>query len=200
MPENVTDILMGGARVLNAPVGEALPDVDTILYGAAWGGNWAEVGFTSTPVAWKHSFDEKEVDVQQRIAAIDRQRTKEELMLETKLAEITSDTLQLALGGTAAIIVPASGVVGRDELTGGGEVVLDKRTWGFEGLYVGADGTKRAVRLQVFIATSTINGDLEFSKTDEAGIPLQVRGLADTGKAVGADLFKFLRVTADALA
>ncbi len=38
------DILLSGAKVWYAPVGEALPDETTIAWDAAWDGNWVAAG------------------------------------------------------------------------------------------------------------------------------------------------------------
>jgi hypothetical protein len=194
MTQNAADILIGGARVFYAPVGEAAPADDT-AYGAAWGGNWVEVGFTASPLVWAHSFEERDARVQQRLGPVKRARTSEDVVLETTLAQITSDNLQLALGGSVTTTPAGAVQVGKDELETGGEALLDERAWGFEGLYVDDSGDEFPVRLFVWKATSTINGNLEFAKETEAGIPLQVKALVDTGKVVGKDLVKFQRVT-----
>lgn len=194
---SVSDIMIGGARIFYAPEGEALPDETDVAYGAAWGGNWVEIGLTSTPVTWAHNFTETDINVEQRLAAVARARTSEALMLETVLAELTADNLNLAMNGTVSPTSAGASQDGFEDLDAGGEAVLTVRAWGFEGRYVEANGTKQPVRLFLYLGTATLNGNLVIAKETPAGISFQVKGLADTSKAVGADLFKFQRVTAE---
>lgn len=192
-----TNILIGGARVFYAPVGESLP-ADSVAWGAAWGGNWAEVGYTSAALAWMVSRETKEVEAQQTTLPIKRVVTKERHAFETVLAEVSSSHLQLAIGGTATTTPAGAGQVGKDELEAGGEAIMDERAWGFEGIYVDSTGTERPARCWIYKATAVINGDLEFSRETETGINLRIEALEDSGKAAGKRAFKFQRVTAAA--
>ena len=53
-------------------------------------------------------------------------------------------------------------------------------------------------RVFFYKATAELNGKLEFSRKAAAGIPLTVRALADTSKAVGKQLMIVQLVTAKA--
>ena len=47
----VANILKTGAVLWNVPTGETVPDETSVAVGAAWGGNWARVGYTKEPLA-----------------------------------------------------------------------------------------------------------------------------------------------------
>lgn len=192
-----TNVLIGGARVFYAPVGESLP-ADSTAYGAAWGGNWVEIGYTNAPLAWMASLETKEIEAQQTTLAIKEVIIKERHVFETTLEEVTATNLQLVLGGTATTTLAGAGQVAKDELEGGGESVMDERAWGFEGLYANSSGTSFPVRVWIYKGTSVINGKLEFAKDDQVGINLHINALEDTGKAAGKRAYKFQRVTAAA--
>lgn len=97
---STSDILIGPITLYKAPVGEALP-ADSTAYGTAWGGNWTDIGWTSEALIWNASLEEKDIFIQQATGAVKRAVTKEMHTFETKLTELTSENLQLALGGTA---------------------------------------------------------------------------------------------------
>ncbi len=194
----ITDILIGGARVLYAPVGESIPDENTIGWDAAWGGNWTEVGYTSAAVSLGLEYEEHDIKVQQHLGTVKRVRTGEDATIETVLAELTCDNLQLATGGTVTDTVAGAGQVGKSELVSGDLAELDERLWGFEGLRVDANGNLLPTRFFFWKATSTLNGALEFAKESETGISLQIKALVDTSQARGERLFKRIDVTAPA--
>lgn len=191
------NILFGKAVCYYAPEGEA-PPADSVGEGVAWGGNWVRVGYTKTMLSALYEFDEGLLDVQEELTELDRFRIAEHLTLEVTLAELTSTYLGLGTSGTVTTTAPGSGQVGKDELTLGGEVEIDRYAWGFEGTYRNSSGTKFPVRVFVYIGQAKMNGALEFSKASYPGIPLQIKALPDTTKSVGNKLWKFQRVTAAA--
>lgn len=200
MPNNASDIILSPARLFYAPVGEALPDETTVEYGAAWGGNWTELGYTNAPITLSYSYDEYEVEVEQVTLPLRRTKTGEDVMIETTLVEITADNLQLAMGGAVTTTAAGAAQRGFEELRAGGETALDTYAWGFEGRYEDATGTAFPVRLFLWKATATLNGDLAFAKAQETGIPIQVKALADTSQPAGQQLLVFQKVTAEATA
>jgi hypothetical protein len=193
---SVADIMMGPVKVWYAPVGETLPDVDAIGYGVAWGGNWQTIGSTTkAPLSMNYDSKEEDVEVEEALAAVRRHRVGEELSIETTLAELTSYNLELATGETAGSVAASGATVGQDYISGGGRVALTEYAWGFEGEYVDSGGTSYPVRFFMYKGTARLNGKLEFGKKGYPGIGLQVKAEADLDKAVGANLFKFQRVT-----
>jgi len=194
----VADLLSGPILLYKAPVAEATPDT-LIAAGAAWAGNWVNWGYTMAPLTAAYTFEELDYKVEQELTPVERVKTSEALTLETVLAEITAAKLAVATSGTATSTAAAAGVEAHDELTVGGENVLDKYQWGFEGTYVDASGTRWPVRMYVWKGTQSILSAQEYSTTSMVGIPIQIKALVDTTKSVGQKLFKWERVTAAAV-
>lgn len=198
----VTQIIHSGARLYNAPVGEANPDETTVAYGAAWGGNWARVGYTKAPLVLVYESEEADINVEEELAPVKRKRTRETLRLETILAELTATYLQLAASNqdTVTTVAAGAGQKGYEETSIGGDETLTEKKWGFEARAILSDGSEQPIRCFIHIATARINGNLEFSqKTDDyPGIPIQIQALADSSQSAGEKLMLFQRVTAAA--
>jgi hypothetical protein len=197
MPEVVSDIIVSPASVWQAPVGET-PPADSTAAGADWGGSWEMVGYTNAPLTVAYEFDSLDLEIEQSLAPVGRVKTKEGLRLETVMAELYLDGLQLAWGGEVTQTAAGAGQVGKEELDLGGETALDERAWGFEGTYVDEDGDTFPVRLFVWRATASAGGELKLGKTEATGVPLKVAALADMTKAVGQRLFKVQKILAPA--
>jgi len=195
----VSDIIVSPASIWIAPVGEAEPDPNTVDLGANWGGNWENMGFTTAPISVSYSRDEFELFVQQLTAPVRRINTKEDFMIETTLAEQTANNMALVMNGTATTTAAAAGVVGNERVVAGGSPQIDQFTIGMEGTYQDDTNAKFPVRLVLFSVTVSLNGKLEFSKTEAAGIPMQARALADTNRVVGQQTFSWTKVTEAAL-
>lgn len=191
--EIVTNIIVTPAVVYYAPYGTAVP-ADTVAAGTAWGGSWVKMGYTKTPLAANYETEELDVEIEQSIAPVDRVKTKEALTLETMLAELYLDGVNLGAGGTNTPTAAGAGQPGKEELTVGGTATLTKRAFGFEGTYVDEDGATFPVRVFVWRATARLNGALEFGKADTTGVPLQIKAVADMTKSVGQRLFKISKI------
>ena len=198
----VGNVLKTGAALWYAPSGETKPDETSVAFGAAWGGNWARVGYTKEPVKLKYESTEYDIEVQEELAAVDRKRTKEAATIETVLAEFTAAYLRLVGGDQDSVTTTAAGSGQKGyEYTGlGGVATIGKHAWGFEGEFVDSAGVSQPVRFFIHIGTAMINGDLEFSqKTDDyVGMPVQIKALTDTTQAAGEKLVLMQRVTAAA--
>ncbi|MBK8987383.1 MAG: hypothetical protein IPM39_15120 [Chloroflexi bacterium] len=196
---STADIIIGPARVFHAAVGTVLP-ADSLAYGAAWTSptGWTEIGLTKTPITMNRDLTTVDVMVEQSTLPVKRVATEEKVAFETTLAEITADLLQLAMGGTVTDTAAGASQVGKEELVAGGAAILPEYTWAIEGLYETAAGVKFPIRLQIYRATVVLNGELQFGKADATGIPLRIDALGDLTKAVGAQLFKFVKVLAAA--
>lgn len=194
---NVSDILAAPARILYAPVGEAHPSETTIQYGAAWGGNWKDLGETLTPISLGFNNETFDIEVEGSTLPIKRLRTKEEALIETTLAEASADALGLSFGSTVTISPPSATKRGYQELFAGGDVTVKEWAFGIESLYVGANNVKFPIRMFIWRATAVINGKLEFSKKAATGIPLKIQTLGDLSKPVGQQLMKLVKVTTE---
>jgi len=193
MPDIVSDIIVSPASVWTAPLSTAVP-ADTVAAGAAWGGAWVKLGFTKEALKSKYEFDELDVEVEQSLAPVDRVKIKENMTLETVLAEFYLDGIQYGTQGTVTDTPAGVGQPGKEELAVGGVSTLTKRMFGFEGMYIDEDGATFPVRMFIWKATAKLNGDLEFGKKDYTGTPLQIKALADLTKSAGQTLFKISKI------
>jgi hypothetical protein len=198
----VANIVKSGAKLYRAPVGEALPDVTTVVYGAAWGGNWEQFGYSKEPMKMGYESDEFGIEVEEELGELRRVRVKEGMTMETILAELTAEYLQAAASNQDDVTEVAAGAAQRGyEETGlGGVVTLSEYAWGIEGMHLADDGSEFPIRVFIWKATSTVNGQLTFGwkDSDYVGIPIQIKALVDPSKSAGQKLCKFQRVTAEA--
>lgn len=192
----VTDILVTPAKIYYAPVGEALPDETSVGYGDAWGGNWVDLGYTLEPVSLSYETETFELEVEQITLPVRRVRTKETVMIETSLAEMTATNLALVVDGTATTTAAGVGQVGFDEILAGGAVDLSEYAWGFEGFRVTAANVRLPVRVFLYRGQAVLNGQLTFAKGAGVGIPIQVKALPDTTQAAGEQILVIHNVTA----
>lgn len=197
----VSQIIKSGALLYEAPVGEAIPSETTVAWGAAWGGNWKRVGFTKAPLSMLYDSEEFDIDVEEELAAVDRVRVKEKATLETVLAELTAEYLQLAAGNQDTVSTTAAGAAQKafEETSLGGEPILTKKQYGFEGRFITTGGDDEPIRAFIHKATAKLNGPLEFSKksTEYTGVSIQIAALTDTTQSVGQKLVKFQRITSE---
>lgn len=194
------DILIGPVTVYRAPVGETIPDETTVAYGAAWGGNWEDMGYTAedTPLSWNLEVERVEVGAQQTTLTVKVAKTREKLALETTLLEFTGDNVAVAMGGTLTETVAGVGQVGLSEVKGGGGFDVDLYAWGFEGRYVDAQGSELPVRLFVHKGFGGVAGALEFGKEAATGIPFRIDAVEDRSQTAGERLYHIQIVTAPA--
>lgn len=192
----VTDILVTPATIYYAPVGEALPDETSVGYGDAWGGNWVDLGYTLEPVSLSYETETFELEVEQITLPVRRVRTKETVMIETSLAEMTATNLALVVDGTATTTAAGVGQVGFDEILAGGAVDLSEYAWGFEGFRVTAANVRLPVRVFLYRGQAVLNGQLTFAKGAGVGIPIQIKALPDTTQTAGEQILVIHNVTA----
>lgn len=193
---SVSDIILGPAKAYYAPVGETLPSENSVSYGAAWGGNWTAFGYTKTPLSFNYTSEEFDAFVEEALGSVKRIKIKEELTIETTLAELTGGNLYFAMGGTLTPTAAGGAQVGKEELTMGGSGVLAEHAFGFEGLYQTSTGSQFPIRVFVYRGTVKLNGALEFGKSDYPGVALQVKAMSDLTKTLGQQLFLFQKVLA----
>ena len=106
------DIIVSPGTIYYAPVGEAIPDRDSIAYGDAWGGNWVNPGYTMAPFTMNRDASTFQVMVEQSTLPAKRTVTEEIVTFETTLAELTAVNLELGMNGTAQSVAAGSGTVG----------------------------------------------------------------------------------------
>ena len=194
----VANIIKSGAVLWYAPVGEAEPDETTVAFGASWGGNWAQVGFTKAPLVFAYEDERLEIQVEEHLGPLDEWRIAEHARFETVLAELEADYMALMTGGTVTNTSAGASQKAFEELPVGGTALITKYAWGIEGLHVSSTGVSHPLRIFIARGTAKLNGTLEFSKKtdDYVGMPILIQALADN--ASSGRMFKFQRVTAPA--
>lgn len=175
-----SDVLVSPAYMWYAPVGEALPAVDTLGAGVAWGGNWKSLGYTLEPVSVGLDTQTFELYVQQLIAPLRILRTQQELTFESVLAEMTGQNLGLVFDGTVVTTAASVSVVGKDVVTVKGDKAdVSVYACGIEGIRVTDANARVPVRFFLPKASIILNGPLAFAKDAGAGIPVSIKGLVD---------------------
>ena len=192
----VTDILVTPAKLYRAPVGEPLPDESTVAYGAAWGGNWTDCGYTLEPVSLAYETEIFKLMVEQLTSPVRQVRQSEQVTIETVLAEVTGANLAVVLDGTNTDTAAGVNQVAWSRIQAGGSVSLSEYAWGFEGSRLGAGNVRLPVRVFVFRGSAVLNGNLTFAKSAGVGIPLRVEVMPDTTLAAGKQLIEIHSVTA----
>ena len=198
MPDiKATNILIGPLKIFNAALGTTTP-TDTLAEDAAWPAEWTQVAFTKESLKMSAEFESLDIEVEEAMSPVHRRKIKESCKFETVMAEFTTQNLAYALDGThTETVAPGASTEGVETFTLGGSRFLTERMWGFEGkLYNRAGDVAVPVRFYIWRGSAEAGGELEFGKSDYAGIPLKIMALADTSKAVGQQLFKVVRVLA----
>ncbi|MEI8167114.1 MAG: hypothetical protein WCG26_12080 [Chloroflexales bacterium] len=201
MAQNASDIIVTGARVFLAPI-TATPvtlPLASVAVGAAWPTGWVDVGFTLEPTKLTYKFDMLEIFVEQSFSPVRRRRTKEEVTVETVLAEHTTGNLATAMAGLSTTTAAATGVPGYESFSVGGDPNLPTMMVGIEGAYNDEENNFFPVRMFLYQATVSDGGTLEFGKDKPAGIPLKLLALPDLTKAKNLQLLLIQRVTAVAI-
>ena len=188
-------LILSPATLYYAPLNTALP-AKTLAYGSPWGGSWARVGLTGTPLRFAYTYDVVAAKVQEALADVNRAKTNEAAVLETTLAEINLSLFPLGLEGTFSLTPQSTGVPESENWSVGGSNKLTKRMWGFEGQWNADDGSTFPVRFFVYRATAQAGGELMFDRENfVAGTVLQLGALADMSRAVNDQLVSGYRVT-----
>lgn len=193
------DIIVSPATVWVAPVGEPNPDRNTVGYGDPWGGNWRNMGYTTSPLSLSYSSEEFALSVEQSTLDICRVRVGEDMSFSTTLAEMTAENMALVLNGVSAITAAAAGVVGAEEVKSGGQTDIPTYKFGFEVLNKDATGTKLPARGVLHVVTAGLDGSMEFAKNAAAGLPVMFKSLGDSSLPAGEQAFQWIRVTDEAL-
>lgn len=193
MPQIASDIIVTGARVYVAPLSTTLP-AETLAADAAWPTGWVDVGYTLEPTKLTYKFDMLEIFVEQTMAPVRRRRIKEEISIETVLAEHSASNLALALAAAATATAATASVPGFERVTIGGDPNLPLTMVGIEGSYTDEDNALLPVRVFIWQATASDGGTLEYSKEKPAGIPLKLTALADTSKPRGQQMIQITRI------
>ncbi len=192
-------VLVAEAAILCAPTGTSLPSISTVAWNTfgSWTG-WTMLGYTTQPTTFAYNYETFQVDVQQSLAPIKQRKTGESATISSALAQFEGALLALVLGGSNSDTAAGSGVKPNSRVTTGGDPALTERMYAIEG-WREVSGVKQPVRIFVYRATITANGDIPFDKNAVTAIPFTINALADPTKAIGAQLLEVQIATGAAL-
>ncbi|MGB0385864.1 MAG: hypothetical protein ACPGWR_13680 [Ardenticatenaceae bacterium] len=196
----VADILMSGAKVYYAPVGESIPDETTVAYDASWGGNWVDLGYTLSPLQVSYNRSLFSLDVQQRAGKIKSWVVDESVIANTTLAEMTGANLALALNGSNTSTAAGASQKGYHDILFGGKRSITHYAAGFEGYREDSAGDLQPIRLFFFKATIVASGSIPLDKSSPTGIPITFESLVDPTATEGEGIGRWQVVHSPATA
>lgn len=183
----------GAARLLIAPKTQAFPSGINDIIVTASGVNqyeaqsgWSDLGATKTGIQVSINHAEETFDVDQILGDIESAPTSWEASVQTALAEMTLEHLQIAWEGSS-ITTDTSRSPDERSMGYGQPTAYTRRRLAV--LYKNADDLIRAIvfrRVQLMPVESAVT----FNKTGEQiSIPVQFKGLADTSISDPKDRF-----------
>jgi hypothetical protein len=192
--QQVTEVLVGSAKIRVAPKGTVLPTLDGTSP-IVWAAAWKLVGYTEDGVELGYSPNFKDIMVDEEMSPVQTILTEEKGTISAKLAQTTIDHIALAVSASiravhvAAVVGPPA-KKGYDRLTVGSGVPVEMVV-GLEG--ISPEGFERVVL--GYRALATGNMSLGFKKNDKLIVPMEFRLLADGSKPVGARMFEIVDFT-----
>lgn len=135
MTIDTDNVLVGEAQLYVAPYGsggEPLPNMDTVLLGTPWGGNWVAMGGTMQGVKFSKNPKTVDIRIEEQSPPVNVLIDTQDISVMTSLSEDTIANMKVAYGGgIITTVAAASGVVGKSKLVLSD--TLDKLSIGFEG-------------------------------------------------------------------
>jgi hypothetical protein len=193
------DILIGPGKVYYAPLATANPDETSVAYGGTWT-SWTSLGDFLEGSGVTLSIDEEftKVYTEQATAPVTAVRTKREPMLRMTLAEHSAANLALVLDGTNTPTAAGASQKAFNSIPFGSNSNIDFYKWGIEGFRKDATGVDQPVRYFFHKGYLRLAGDINLSKSDPTGIPIEITILADRSQSAGSELGLLEIVTAPA--
>lgn len=187
---DVTQVIVGPARILIAPKGSALPPTNATPI--AWDVAWKEVGYTDKGVDLAYAPTVKDIMVDELLSPVQKILTAEKADISAVLSQATLANLKNAISAaTLSTTVPGPTQVGLTQI-GVGTGTLQEVMVGIEGL--SPAGFWRMIIGYRAIAQASIK--MSFARTDNTKFPLDLSLLADSSKAIGHQLFDIWDMTA----
>jgi len=197
------DILIGPGKLYRAPLAEANPDESTVIYGAAWGGGWVDMGdlLEGSPVTLSMPETFTEVYTERSTAAKNAVRTRREVMIKATLAEHSVANMATVLQGTAEPTAAAGGgQKGFSDIPFGSQSEVTFYKWGIEAVRKDANGNDQPVRWFLHKGYIKLAGDTAYAKQNPTGVPIEIKILADGSQSAGEEMGILQIVTAAATA
>jgi hypothetical protein len=197
------DVILGPGKLYRAPVATANPDESTVVYGAAWGGSWTDMGDfpEGTPITIALAEEVYKVYSEQLTVALGVTRTRREAMVKGALLETSIANWAIALQGTAETTPAAGGgQKGYSEIPFGAQTDVTLYKWGIEALRIDAANANQPIRWFFHKGFFRMTGDVQYAKTKETVLPFEITVIGDDTQSAGEELGIIQIVTAAATA
>ncbi len=142
------------------------------------------LGHTHGDLDLEHDIEMSDIEVDQSLVAVRSIKEGETFQLSVPLAEVTLEHIQQVWGLSAQIEELDTG---RRRLTFGGDSTVVEKS--LLAIVPAGSGKKWAITFYRCVVVSP--GTLTWSKGDQVDLPLQVKILADTSRAVGDQVGRF---------
>lgn len=194
------DILIGPGRLYVAPVSTANPDETTVAYGVAWGGSWVDLGdfVEGSGIALTLKEDMFKARTEQSTVTKNVVRVMRELIVKGKLAEHSVTNMAYVLDGTADTTAAGPAQKGYSDIPFGSNSDVNFYKFGIEALRKDANDNNQPVRWFLHKGYFRLAGDVQYSKSGMAGVPIEIEILADGTQSAGEELGILQIVTAAA--
>jgi len=194
MSTDVSNLIAGTPTLYIAPVGEALPNIDTIVAPAitapAPAGNWSAVGFTMEDWTMPYSPTMQAIEVNEHAAAVKHVLVREQLRLGVMLAENDLASWTQAINAaTLATVSPGAAQTGQDTFAVGDGVVTPVSL-----LIYGTNPAGGTRVIHIYKAVQQNEVTFTFSR-EHRGHQVEFEAQADPAKAAGARLFQVYDIT-----
>lgn len=162
---------------------------DTVAYGAAPGGNWADGGKTQGGITFQPSFENRDIETDQDDGPVGAFRHANGAVLTTPLLSATLADIK-RMAGQALLTSGAAG--GEDELgVGGGGPFVDFYSVLLEGLAPGSTASaKKYRRLYIPKVTPSEAPEMGLKKDEEVVLGATWKAYIDEDQAAGERLWK----------
>ncbi len=180
MTNRIDNILIGPGKVYRATPVEDLPDESSVAYGAAWGGNWTEMGLlmTGSGVQMRHGSTMYDVKADGILLPLKRVPTSREIAFAFTLLEYTPENLQLVFpDSTLTETAAAAGQKAFADLKIGSGQDNPPYTVGIEAFRQDADGNKQPVRWRVYESSIEQDGETPFQQGAASMLPIVCHAL-----------------------
>lgn len=199
----VQDVLVGPGRLYIAPTAEANPDETSVVYGAAWGGNWVDMGDfpEGSPISISIEEEMFEVYGEQSTGLKKQSRTKRSVTISGALQEHTIANWAYLLDATAdAAVAAGAGQKGYQELPFGVQPDVTEYKFGIEALRKDTAGNNQPVRWFLHRGAIRLNAEVAYAKSDDTAMGFEIKIYEDDTKDAGEELGILQIVTAAATA
>jgi len=189
---SASNVIVGPARMLVAPIGTTLPTLDGTVDPITWDVAWKEVGYTDDGTKLSYQPTLKEILVDEEPAPVKRALDTEKATISANCAESTVQNLNYAI--SASTLTSSAADTTHAQLA-----TLDVGGGALNEVMVGLEGLSPAGMQRIIIAyraQAQANVQLQFKRGDKTIIPVELALLADSTKPAGSNLLKIVDILA----